>query len=1486
MDEHLTINGDGSVTYLEDDGGLHVFLQSGSGGYLTSPGLFVTLVHNGDGTYTLTGADQTKTIFNSSGLLTSIVDRNGNSLTVIYSGGLPSTVTDASGRTLTITITSGHITAITAPGSRSFGYAYDGNGNLTNYTDPSGVVAHYTYDSSHRLLTITLNYQSGGPTDVQTNVVTTLTYDTVSSDFQYNRLTRLLDPMGFDAQYLYSIPGAGAVLQTQVKQQQGVSPATYETTTYLLAGDGMGALRKLLDPANDGTTNATQYQYDGQENLTQVTDPDGHVTQYTFDSSNSNPLSKGNKLTQVVDPGTSPHLNLTSSWTYDSANNVLSATDPRGIETKNTYDSPTTGNVTQVIHNYVNGQPINNPATPDVNVEITSTYDSYGELLTVTDPLGIVTKFIYDTQGDVLTTVANYVNGGPTDSQTNVTTSATYDVLGETLTSTKPAPTGPIPQYVVTNAGYDILGHAIQTVANYSTAHGTNEGGLWNLTTTIGYDPLGRVVTVTNPRGVVTKTEYDADGRVIDVIQNYVSGGAQDVQTNLKVMAATYDAAGNALTQTDAAFNTPAMNTPGHKTIIAYDLDNRAIQTKVQDNATPTPSTLSNRATKYDVAGLATEKDTLKADNTIQFALTITYDGAGRQVTQADPPAVVPDPGGSDPTGVSNIATTTYDADGNVLEVKTTNSRLSGAVSDVTSTFDKLNRALAKTEQANTSAAQTTTYTYDLDGRQASVIDPTSKITTFAYDALGHALTITNPDSTQDTYTYYPDGKQKTKVNSAGTTSDTYDVMGRLISEVSGTPQTTASYTYDANGNRLTEIDNYPGGTSTTITWTYDPLDRQKTMTDGIRSFTYDINGNVTQVLVNVQGVGNAVEADMAYDGGNRLVTLTDKVSATGSTLHTYSYQYDLLGNRTQITEDGTTSTYQYDQLNQLTKVTQGATMITYKYDANNNRISMKNGSSTTTYTYDTADVNLVSKTDPNGKVTTYTYDLVNGKSNGNLVQSVYDPGGTGHLNQTTTYTYDSNNRLKTAQLPNGMLITFAYDADGNRVSKTVTSGGTTTTVLDVYSQGRLVYQTDGSGNKIASFAYDRNGVPESVDLTTSAGIVRYYYVYNGHGDVVALVDVNGTSRATYTYDEFGVLKTNTETFPNNLFNWTNPYRYDGKERVRYDSETGLYWMSVRAYDPALGRFITHDPLGRLAEWGADLQPYVYTDNNPVNKTDPSGMWYGPIGGGGSELRNSAVGKIAAIASVIGRVATTTAGSSTAYIKAGNDQSGLRSIPKDGSPPIHSSNNPCGGTNIICDTGPSDPNSLLELTGASTTTEVTVVGIHGLDALWEKMVYQVRDGLAAAVRDHHGSSVSGSSNNFAATLLAAAGLFTFSSAPTVVTTAFILFGLGSLLLSQSSSSGGDTGGSQPGGFQSEASVYAYFGPIEDQIRNLQAGIRGTPGENTQVFILSELDWYVWIKDEASCTWSWGDGTSCTVGDGGFLFLYQAIFEIKSYNSGI
>lgn len=108
----------------------------------------------------------------------------------------------------------------------------------------------------------------------------------------------------------------------------------------------------------------------------------------------------------------------------------------------------------------------------------------------------------------------------------------------------------------------------------------------------------------------------------------------------------------------------------------------------------------------------------------------------------------------------------------------------------------------------------------------------------------------------------------------------------------------------------------------------------------------------------------------------------------------------------------------------------------------------------------------------------------------------------------------------------------------------------------------------------------------------------RYSYVYNGHGDVVALVDAQGNTAASYSYDVFGQLTSANENFGSGT-TWTNPYRYDGHDGVRYDGETGLYWMSVRAYDPVLGRFLSRGPLGRDPLYFAD-EPYVYGDDVPT----------------------------------------------------------------------------------------------------------------------------------------------------------------------------------------------------------------------------------------------------------------------------------------------
>ena len=115
----------------------------------------------------------------------------------------------------------------------------------------------------------------------------------------------------------------------------------------------------------------------------------------------------------------------------------------------------------------------------------------------------------------------------------------------------------------------------------------------------------------------------------------------------------------------------------------------------------------------------------------------------------------------------------------------------------------------------------------------------------------------------------------------------------------------------------------------------------------------------------------------------------------------------------------------------------------------------------------------------------------------------------------------------------------------------------------------------------------------------------EYYYIRNLQGDIIGLIDKNGTEVVSYTYDTLGKL-ISIEGSLKDTVGVKNPYRYRG---YRYDTETGLYYLNARYYNPEWGRFINAD--GALGATGELLSynMFAYCFNNPVNLEDPSGNW-------------------------------------------------------------------------------------------------------------------------------------------------------------------------------------------------------------------------------------------------------------------------------------
>lgn len=216
--------------------------------------------------------------------------------------------------------------------------------------------------------------------------------------------------------------------------------------------------------------------------------------------------------------------------------------------------------------------------------------------------------------------------------------------------------------------------------------------------------------------------------------------------------------------------------------------------------------------------------------------------------------------------------------------------------------------------------------------------------------------------------------------------------------------------------------------------------------------------------------------------------------------------------------------------------------------------------------------------------ITSTEYSLIANQS----VSYAYDShGNTTTKSDGTMYSWDFESRLTQVVVPGTGRVTFKYDPFGRRIQKIAPSG--TTNYL--YDGKNAIEEVDNAGNVLARYTHEPRW---DGPLAMLRGGVTSYYEQDGLNSVASLTSASGALVQTYTYDSYGKLTASTGTL-------TNPYRYAGRE---LDSETGIYEYRARYYNPALGRFVSEDPIG--FDGGNDF--YAYTGNNPANFIDPLGL--------------------------------------------------------------------------------------------------------------------------------------------------------------------------------------------------------------------------------------------------------------------------------------
>ena len=1111
--------------------------------FQTPQGDFSTLVRNADGTFTRTLKDDTKIHFNAQGLQTSVVDRNGNTTSYSYdASGRLLAITDLAGLVTTLAYTGDRLSSVTDPAGRATTLTHNAAGDLTKVTFPDGSSKSFGYDLKHLMTS---------ETDERGFVV----------QRDYDSVGRLVKA---------TLPDSSIRSATNAQSVGFVDPAT-----------GLGTITnpapvvrpaQALSTFRDGTGNQQVVKIGRFGAPLRTTDALGNITSIERRGGNNGALQGG---------ATFAAGKVGQAFSFDGVDDHVLSDIPDQILSQYTVSLWVK---TSVVGQLVNSSVFNNFN----NVGIGGTEDSFQietdggnpgnyqvSFLTRSVVFGPVTT---DFQHLVVTydgsTVRTFVNGvfknslalSPAVAGTNFRNfvfgrnrggsryfnglvdeievydralpSAEIQAIFAASNAGNQAPqfSGLLSRWPGEGSAIDVAGgHGLPTKITRPngavvTMGYDSKGNLLastdpvNATTTFTYEPtFNQVSSIRDPKGNTTTITYDAKGNPTQI---------RDSQGNITQM--TYDLRG-LLTSVTSAVGTPQQNT----TSFTYDLRGNLLTT--------TDPKLNTTTLVYDSAG-----NVVKSTDSEGRVTEFTYDALNRLISVLDP-------------GLK-VTRYTYDQKGNLTEV------IDARLQRTSFNYDQLDRLTSATNPLGL----TETFTYDANGNLTSTTNRKLETVSFAYDVLNRLIKKTLPVNQVTTFAYDSVGSLTSVVDPDSTINMAYDLANRLTSTTASSPSVpakTISYTYDLNGNRLTMTDPQAGVTS----YVYDSLNRLTSLTNPsarTTSFAYDALGRRTSMTH-----GNKVVTTYSYDAASQLLSLVHQLGAT--TVNSFTYTYDMVGNRKTKVDRNGSSSYTYDVLNRLVEALNplpSNPLEAYNYDEVGNRLtSNQNGAST---------FNVANQLTEDATFT-YQYD-----NNGNLIRKTDKA-----TSAFTQYEYTAENQLVRV-VKNGTVINYRYDGLGRRVEKEVNDGATTKVNRYIYDNEDILLELDGSNNITARYTHGP-GIDEP--LVMEKGGASFFYHADGLGSITEITDSVGVVKQRYTYSSFGKIESQLDP------NFVQPYTFTARE---FDTETGLYHYRKRDLDPTIGRFLQPDPLS----FSAGLNFYIYVGNNPVNFIDPTGeRWVNPI---------------------------------------------------------------------------------------------------------------------------------------------------------------------------------------------------------------------------------------------------------------------------------